>query len=232
VLGATTPPVLTAAETASKIDFCAPNKNSAPSPASAADALVQALDVAAMDNPGKAAIGTASFTNVMSNHAPDCFVLLSADQIKNLVFCSTAAAAASALSIRPALPPKMTAVLASTSASSSSYFGTLDFLHSQFAFDAIFPSPVPLLVAPPATSASVDSILLLASLIAFVNRCKFQLIVPIFRCDYVGAANCKDAASLHAAILALKRPTMSYRHPTSGHWIHLTPTNSLLPKPT
>jgi hypothetical protein len=70
VLGATTPPILTATETAGKIDFCAPNKNSAPSPASAADALVQALDVAAMDDPGKAAIGTASFTNVMSNHAP------------------------------------------------------------------------------------------------------------------------------------------------------------------
>jgi hypothetical protein len=117
----------------------------------------------------------------------------------------------------------MTAVLASTSASSSSYFGTLDFLDSQSTFDAVFTSPVPLLVTPSAASASVDSLLLLAALIAFIDRCKFQLFVPIFCCDYVGTTNRDSAASLHATILALKRPSMSYRHPTSGHWLHLTP---------
>jgi hypothetical protein len=100
MLGATIPPILAAAETAHKrLKFNAPNKNSAPSPAPAPDALVQALDVAAMDDPGKAALGTASSTDVMSDHTPDCFVLLSAAQIQNLVLCSAAAAAASALSI-------------------------------------------------------------------------------------------------------------------------------------
>jgi hypothetical protein len=168
MLGPNAPPVLAAAETARKcLDFHAPYKNSAPSPAPATDALVNALDIAAMDDPGKAAIGTASSTDVMFDCTPDCFVLLSAAQIQNLVLCSAAAAAASALSILPALSPKMTAVLASTSiSSSSSYFGTPNFLDSQFSFDAVFPSPVPLLVAPSATSTSVDSVLLLASLLS------------------------------------------------------------------
>jgi hypothetical protein len=114
------------------------------------------------------------------------------------------AASVAAPAALAALPLKMTAILAATSTSSSSYFGTLDFLDSQAAFDLVFPQPVPLLVTPSLSGASVDSISLLANLLMFVNRCKFHLFVPIFRCDYVGTSDRDDAASPHATIQALK----------------------------
>jgi hypothetical protein len=45
----------------------------------------------------------------------------------------------------------------------------------------------------------------------------------MFRSDYVGTLERNDSASLYATLQALKKPSMYYRHPTSGHWINLTP---------
>jgi hypothetical protein len=63
---------------------------------------------------------------------------------------------------------------------------------------------------------------LLAALNLFLDRCKFQIFLPIFRSNYVGTANLDDAASLHATVQALKRHAMTSRNPVSGHWINLT----------
>jgi hypothetical protein len=117
----------------------------------------------------------------------------------------------------------MSAVLASSSASGSSYFGSLGFLDSQAEFDSTFPQPVPLLVSVSTTTGlSVDSLSLVAALNLFLDRCKFQIFLPIFRSDYVGTTNRDDAASLHATVQALKRHAMTSRNPVSGHWINLT----------
>jgi hypothetical protein len=79
MLGAPTPPALTATETARKgLEFNTPNNNSAPPPAPSPDTLVQASDIVAMDPAGKAALGTASSHDIMSDYASDCFLLLSA----------------------------------------------------------------------------------------------------------------------------------------------------------
>jgi hypothetical protein len=171
----------------------------------------------------RAALGTSVSTDTMTDYDAACFSVFNPSQVKNLVIRSAAAvtAAASSLSV---VSPRMSAVLASTHSSSSSYFGTLAFLDSQSEFEAVFPDPVPLLVTSTTAGAvSVDSTTLLTQLLSFIDRCKFQLFVPIFRCDYVGTADRDDASSLHATIQALKRPSMSYRHHSSGHWINLTP---------
>jgi hypothetical protein len=125
----------------------------------------------------------------------------------------TAAAAPSA----PLLSPRMSAVLAPSTASSSSYFGSLDFLDSQSAFDSTFPHPVPFLVTTTSPGVSVDSLSLLVALNHFINQCKFCLFVPIFRSDYVGTFDQDDCVSLHATLQALMKNGMSYRHPASGH---------------
>jgi hypothetical protein len=99
----------------------------------------------------------------------------------------------------------MKAVLASTITSSSSYFGPLDFLDSQLAFDTTFLHPVPLLVTlSSATSVSIDSVTALLAIHKFVDQCKFLLFLPIFGSEYVGTADRDDAGSLHATIQALK----------------------------
>jgi hypothetical protein len=82
---------------------------------------------------------------------------------------------------------------------------------------------VPLLVTVVSASVSIDSSSLLVGLNQFIDQCKFRLFVPIFRSDYVGTLERNDSASLYATLQALKKPSMSYRHPTSGHWINLTP---------
>ena len=219
VLGGPTIPNPSAVSTArKKLDFATPARTPGPS-----SNLLTAADIHAMDGTTQAALGTATSTDIMSDYAPDCFALFTAEQIQTLVLRSASAATAATISVLPALSPKMTAVLAATHTSSSSYFGSLGFLDSQVVFDSVFPNPVPLLVTPSPHGATVDSTSLLKGLLAFVDCCKFTLFVPIFRCDYVGTADRDDAASLHATIHALKRPSMSYRNPTSGHWINLTP---------
>jgi hypothetical protein len=222
ILGST-PPAVGAADTVRKhLTFDTPNKTSASTTAFTVP-LITLADLEAMPATTRAALGTSTSTDTMTDYDPACFSLLLPSQIKCLVIRSADAATAAAASLS-VMSPRMSAVLASTATSNSSYFGTLDFLDSQSAFEAVFPDPVPLLVTPTTAGAvSVDSTALLVKLLAFIDRCKFQLFVPIFRCDYVGTADRDDAASLHATIQALKRPSMSYRHHSSGQWVNLTP---------
>ncbi len=202
--------------------FDTPDKRSANATA-ITKPLITLADLEAMPATTRAALGTSASTDTMTDYDATCFSLLLPDQIKNLVLRSASAVATAAASLS-VVSPRMSAVLASTTTSSSSYYGTLDFLDSQSEFEAVFPDPVPLLVTPTTAGAVlVDSTTLLTQLLAFIDRCKFQLFIPIFRCDYVGTADRDDASSLHATIQALKRPSMAYRHPSSGHWINLTP---------
>jgi hypothetical protein len=58
----------------------------------------------------------------------------------------------------PPAHPRMTAILAPSVTSGSSYLGSLNFLDSQSAFDLTFPNPVPLLITTsPTTGVSIDS---------------------------------------------------------------------------
>ena len=99
----------------------------------------------------------------------------------------------------------MTAVLNSNSSFSSSYFGPLNFLDTQVAFDSIFPNLTPLSVTVSSTGASINSLLLPALLDKFIDCCKFHLIfLPFFRSDYVGTFARDDAASLQATVSAIK----------------------------
>ena len=88
----------------------------------------------------------------------------------------------------------MNAILASTVASGSSYYGSLDFLDSQIIFDLTFPNPIPLHAIPSATTGLlIDSLSLHQSITAFIDQCKFQVFLPLFWCDYVGTADRNDA---------------------------------------
>ena len=121
----------------------------------------------------------------------------------------------------------MTAVLASTNDPSSSYFGSLEFLDFQAEFDRTFPNPTPLFITPAPSDLSVplsiDSTSAPTVIHNFIDQCKFQVFLPIYRSDYVSTANRDDAASLHATVQTLKKLSMSFHNPTSGHWINLTP---------
>jgi hypothetical protein len=187
---------------------------------SAAPLVVTAADIRAMSEDEKSTLATRVSTDTMPDYTADCFSLFSAKQIQNLVLRTATSAAAPATDAAPPLPalsPKMQAVLATSRTSRSSYFGPLDFLDSQVAFDAAIPNKIPLLVTSSTSGVSVDSSAILLDLLAFVDRCKFHLFVPIFRVDYVGTADRDDAAALHATIQAL------YRHTITGHWVNLTP---------
>jgi hypothetical protein len=191
-----------------------------PQPASPVRALTPATadDLYNLNSQEFAALGTTSGSDLLSDYATDCLSLFSATQLQNLVLRSVTAAPAD-----PILSPRMTAVLTLANSSHSSYFGPLDFLDSQTAFDLIFPNPVPLLVTTSPTGASIDSLSLSVSLDKFLDTCKFQLFVPIFRSDYVGTFTRNDAASLQATVAALKKLSMSSRHPTSGAWVTMQP---------
>jgi hypothetical protein len=218
--GSTSASLGTADTVRKHLTFDTPDKRSA---SASTKPLITLAELEAMPDTAIALLGTSVSTDTMTDYDADCFSILLPSQIKNLVIRSAAAVTAAAASLS-VVSPRMSAVLASTTTSSSSYYGTLDFLDSQSEFEAVFPDPVPLLVTPTTAGAvSVDSITLLTQLLSFIDRCKFQLFVPIFRCDYVGTADRDDASSLHATIQALKRPSMAYRNPSSGHWINLTP---------
>ena len=121
----------------------------------------------------------------------------------------------------------MTAVLASTNESSSSYFGYLEFLDFQAEFDRTFPNPTPLFITPAPSDLSVplsiDSTSAPTVIHNFIDQCKFQVFLPIYCSDYVGTANRDDTASLHATVQTLKKLSLSFRNPTSDHWTNLTP---------
>jgi hypothetical protein len=166
-------------------------------------------------------LGSDLGTETLADYAAECYPLLTPTQLKNLLLRNPTPAHSPPHAL---LSPRMSAVLASSSASGSSYFGSLGFLDSQAEFDSTFPQPVPLLVSVSTTTGlSIDSLSLLAALNLFLDHCKFQIFLPIFRSDYVGTANHNDAASLHVTVQALKRHAMTSRNPVSGHWINLTP---------
>jgi hypothetical protein len=99
----------------------------------------------ALDPAELAHLAATSSSNTLADCEPTCCSLFSASQLQQLVLRSAAAAAAHAISD---VSPCMKAVLASASSPGSSYFGTLDFLDSQIAFDVISSArPIPLLVA-------------------------------------------------------------------------------------
>ena len=153
---------------------------------------------------------------------PDCYDLFAAIQFQTLFLCNPRIIPVAAPVPAPILlSPHMTAVLAFTHDSSSSYFGSLALLpwfsiqiwshvpgsHSPHCHTFRFQPPVPLSIV----SASVSTVIH-----AFIDQCKFQVFLPIFRSDYVGTANRDDAASLHATVQSLKKYSMPFRNPTSG----------------
>jgi hypothetical protein len=121
----------------------------------------------------------------------------------------------------------MAAVLASSTGSSlsgHSYYGSLNFLDSQQSFDTIFPHPTPLLLSlSHSGNPTINTHTISATLTTFIDRCKFELFISLFRTDYVGTKDCNNASSLHATVQALKKLAISYRNPQTGTWTNLTP---------
>jgi hypothetical protein len=196
-----------------QLEFTTPTKPDGipPSP------LRHAADIAMMTPTELKSIGRSSGTDTLTDYAADCYHLLSSRQLKRLARRSTKSADSFS-------SPRMAAVLASSGTSGFSYFGSLEFLDFQSAFDITFPNPSPLVATTTSSSGlSLDFASIPVSITAFVDSCKFQLFVPLFRTDYVGHAARDDAASLHATVQAIKKLGMTSRHPQSSHWINLTP---------
>ena len=186
--------------------------------------LLRKTDLDALSADDLALLGTETSHDTLSEYALDCYYLFTPLQIQTLLLRNPAPTPAPA----PALfSPRMTAVLASTNDPSSSYFGSLEFLDFQVEFDRTFPNPTPLFIAPAPSDLSVplsiDSTSAPTVIHNFIDQCKFQVFLPIYRSDYVSTANRDDAASLHATVQTLKELSMSFRNPTSGHWTNLTP---------
>jgi len=118
-------------------------------------------------------------------------------------------------------------IVSFTNDSGSSYFGSLKFLDFQAEFDCTFPNPIPLFITPAPSELSIplsiDSTSALTAIPTFIDQCKFQVFLLIYHSDYVSTANCDDAASRHATVQTLKKFSMSFRNPTSGHWTNLPP---------
>jgi hypothetical protein len=128
ILG-TTPSAVNAADTVRRhLTFDTPTRGTA----SAAPPLITLDDLEAMPDITRAALGTSVSTDTMTDYDPACFALLLPSQIKYLVTRSAAAATIAATSLS-VVSPRMSAVLASSTTSASSYFGTLDFLDSRAA---------------------------------------------------------------------------------------------------
>jgi hypothetical protein len=176
------------------LQFATPTKSTNQTPVITKD------DFLKLSDPEKAALATSASTDIVSDYTSDCLSLFTKSQLRTLVL-RTAAAAPTV----PALSPRMATVLASPTASRSSYFGPLEFIDSQAAFDSTFPKPVPLLVTTSSNGVSIDSLSLSVALNQFLDQCKFYLFVPIFRSDYVGTLARDDSASLHATLQALKK---------------------------
>ena len=147
---------------------------------------LQALSATALADLGSTRTGD----DTLADYDPDCYGLFTAIQFQTLFLRNPRIIPVPAPVPAPILlSPRMTAVLASTHDSSSSYFGPLAFLDSQSDFDRTFPNPIPLLVTPSASDCSVplsiDSASVSTVIHAFIDQCKFQIFLPIFRSDYV-----------------------------------------------
>jgi hypothetical protein len=174
-----------------------------------------------------ALLGSPHSSDKLSDYSRDCFSKFSRKQVFNLAQRDAAQPIFAPAPAPPAPParntPRMTAALASGHPTGGhSFYGSLEFLDDQSMFDKVFPHPVPLLLSSSSTGSSLNSASVCQAMTTFIDQCKFQLFVPLFRTDYVGTANRNDAASLRATIIALKKLRMSTRL-NSGQWINLTP---------
>jgi hypothetical protein len=107
--------------------FTTPAKDTSPSTPAARNAA----DLVTLDKDALAALGTDTSTNTLADYSADCYPLFTPTQLQQLLLRIPATTATPPPTTTPLLSPRMTAVLASTVASGSSYYGSLDFLDSQ-----------------------------------------------------------------------------------------------------
>ena len=179
----------------------------------------------AMSGSAKNKIGTENGTDTMDDYCPITRTMLYGKQLKRLVM-RTELQDLNAFINPNILSPRMNTLLSPSGFADAhfTYHGPLDFLDSQTSFDSLFSPPAPVRLTVASTGVpTLDSISAARAITAFVDNCKFRIFIPIFRSDYVGTADRNDAASLHATVQALKKLSMSSRHPTSGSWINLSP---------
>ena len=179
-----------------------------------------------MSGSAKNKIGTENRTDTMDDYCPITRTMLSGKQLKRLAM-RTQLQDLNAFINPNILSPRMNTLLSPSGFADAhfTYHGPLDFLPS---FDSLFSPPAPVRLTVASTGVpTLDSISAAHAITAFVDNCKFRIFIPIFRSDYVGTADRNDAASLHATVQALKKLSMSSRHPTSGSWINLSPMNYL-----
>jgi hypothetical protein len=157
-----------------------PHFDSTPASVSQASStlLVRKTNSDALSADDLAFLGTESSHDTLSEYTLDCYCLFTPLQLQNLLLRNPAPAPAPV----PALfSPRMTAVFASTSDLSSSYFGSLEFLDFQVEFDRTFPNPTPLFITPAPSNLSVplsiDSSIILS--ISASSKSSFLSTAPI-----------------------------------------------------
>jgi hypothetical protein len=186
---------------------------------------ITAANIDAMDVQTRGSIANASGTDQLSDYSADAFTKLTALQLQTLVLRTPVTQAPGSGTPITSISPRMQTVFDRSSNGGFTYYGPLDFLDHQLAFDNVFPDPVPFVVshstATPTSGNHTSSIL--ATIRTFVDQAKFLVFVPIFRTDYVGTADRNDAAALSHTIKALKKLAMSSRNPTNGSWANISP---------
>jgi hypothetical protein len=173
----------------SNLTFKTPAGALAPGQASST-ARLSHNDLQALSATDLADLGSTTGYDTLTNYDSDCYDLFTAIQFQTLFLRNPIIPVPVPVPASTLLLPRMTAVLASINDSSSSYFGSLAFLDSQSEFDCTFPNPIPLIVTPSVSNRSVplsiDSASVSTVIHAFIDQCKFQMFLPIFRSDYVG----------------------------------------------
>jgi hypothetical protein len=202
--------------------------NVSPAPAPVAPALITLAALNALDPADRAAIGSSTSTDKLSDYDADCLPAFSKDELIQLVLRNSISASLSTAAPSPPPPavlvsPRMSAVLAADGSSEFTYRGSLDFLELQSCFDTVFPHPTPSQFGYSNSSSVLDTNSIPTAISCFVDQCKFVVFVPIFRTDYVGTADRNDATSLQATVRAIKDLRMSSRDSTTGKWINITP---------
>jgi hypothetical protein len=177
-----------------------------------------------------ALLGVNDGTDTIADYDIACYAKFTPSQLANLIRRIPTATPATTRAndpVKALLSPRMAAVLASITGSAlsgHSFYGSLDFLDAQTSFDTVFPHPSPILLSlTTAGTPTIDTTTISSTINTFANRCKFELFIPLFRTDYVGTAGHDDTASLYATVQAIKKLSMSYRHPQTGSWVNWTP---------
>jgi hypothetical protein len=177
-----------------------------------------------------ALLGTESSNDALSEYAPNCYPMFTPLQIQTILLRNPILPAPAPVPAPAILSPHMTAVLASSNNSSSSYSGSLKFLDFQAEFDHTFPNPIPLFVTPSfselSASLSIDSIFASTVVHTFIDQSKFQVFLPTI---YTALIMSILLTTMTPPLFTpqykqtLKKFSMSFRNPTSGHWTNLTP---------